>query len=127
MKKLIRNAIRCKHCGDVLESKSIHDFVECTCGRCYCDGGLAYLRHGFTNSPKEDFEDLCEYKDVPGYHVEYIAKSFATYDHLGYNTDIQGTLNDVFSMFPQSNFYLLIKDENGNVVFDTITKLREGN
>lgn len=26
MPKIIRNAIRCKKCGDVIESKTVHDF-----------------------------------------------------------------------------------------------------
>lgn len=41
--KLIRNRCRCKKCGDVIESKSVHDFVRCSCGECYTDGGLDYI------------------------------------------------------------------------------------
>lgn len=61
MKKIIRNRIRCKHCGDVIESKSVHDYVACSCGECAVDGGLEYLRRtgGF-----EDFEELSEFEDV---------------------------------------------------------------
>ena len=32
--KIIRNAIRCKKCGEVIESKSVHDFKFCSCGAC---------------------------------------------------------------------------------------------
>ena len=28
--KIIRNAIRCKKCGEVIESKSVHDFKFCS-------------------------------------------------------------------------------------------------
>lgn len=41
--------IRCKHCDDVIESKSQHDFIRCRCGKVAVDGGLnmlnVHLRH----------------------------------------------------------------------------------
>ena len=48
--KLIKNAIQCKHCGIILESKYRHDFASHTCdgmgedSMIAADGGLAYLR-----------------------------------------------------------------------------------
>ena len=39
MPKIIRNAIRCKKCGDVIESKTVHDFKFCSFGSCAVDGG----------------------------------------------------------------------------------------
>lgn len=44
---IIHNRIRCKRCGDVIESKSRHDFVTCRCGACSVDGGHDYLRRCF--------------------------------------------------------------------------------
>ena len=44
---IIRNAIRCNLCGEEIESKSRHDYVECKCGACAVDGGHAYLRRSF--------------------------------------------------------------------------------
>ena len=44
---IIRNAIRCNICGDEIESKHRHDFVECSCGACAVDGGHDYLRRCF--------------------------------------------------------------------------------
>ena len=41
--KLIRNRCKCNKCGDVIESKSVHDFVRCKCGACSTDGGLDYI------------------------------------------------------------------------------------
>lgn len=41
---LIVNAIKCKCCGDIIESKYRHDFVTCSCGSCSVDGGLDYAR-----------------------------------------------------------------------------------
>ena len=42
--KILKNAIQCNLCGDVIESTSCHDFVKCRCGACAVDGGLEYLR-----------------------------------------------------------------------------------
>lgn len=38
MPRITRNAIRCKKCGDVIESKTVHDFKFCSCGTCAVDG-----------------------------------------------------------------------------------------
>ena len=64
MRKIIRNAIQCKHCGDVIESTSRHSFVTCSCGCCSVDGGLDYLRRGFMQSKEEDYTDLSETVEV---------------------------------------------------------------
>lgn len=45
--KIIRNAIKCNICGNEIESKYTHDYVECACGRVFVDGGRSYLRRGF--------------------------------------------------------------------------------
>ena len=45
--EIIRNRIRCRLCGEIIESKSQHDFVTCHCGACSVDGGRAYLRRCF--------------------------------------------------------------------------------
>ena len=41
---IIKNAIRCNICGDEIESKHRHDYVQCKCGACAVDGGHDYLR-----------------------------------------------------------------------------------
>lgn len=58
---IVKNAIRCKHCGDIIESTYRHDFKFCSCKRCAVDGGLDYLRRCGTI---DDWEDLSEYKEV---------------------------------------------------------------
>lgn len=62
MEKIIENKIKCKHCGEIIESKHTHDFKYCKCGTVAVDGGLLYLRRCFKTSPEEDFEELsvCE-------------------------------------------------------------------
>lgn len=37
---ILENKIKCKHCGDVIESKHVHDFKRCSCGRVAVDGGM---------------------------------------------------------------------------------------
>lgn len=61
MAKIIRNAIRCKKCGDVIESKTVHDFKFCSCGSCAVDGGLEYLRRCGNLG---DWEELSEVEKV---------------------------------------------------------------
>lgn len=59
MEKIIRNAIKCNHCGDVIDSTYRHQFVTCSCGCCSIDGGFDYLRRCFKHS-QEDYTDLSE-------------------------------------------------------------------
>ena len=54
--KILINKIRCKNCGDIIESKYTHDFKECSCKSCFVDGGHEYLRRGF--SEQGCFEEL---------------------------------------------------------------------
>lgn len=58
MGKIIKNAIQCKKCGDIIESKSVHDFVTCSCGACSVDGGHEYLRRC------GNMEDIIELSEI---------------------------------------------------------------
>lgn len=66
MLKLKRNALRCKLCGDVIESTTRHELVWCKCGSVFVDGGLEYLRRGIKPGLKYDdvVEDLSESEEV---------------------------------------------------------------
>ena len=44
--KQYHNRAKCLKCGDIIESKSIHDFVSCKCGEIFVDGGQEYFRAG---------------------------------------------------------------------------------
>jgi hypothetical protein len=57
---IVRNRCQCSVCLDIIESKSVHDFVQCHCGRIYTDGGTEYVHRGFL-SPT-DIIDLTELK-----------------------------------------------------------------
>lgn len=52
--KLIRNRCKCKKCGDIIESKSVHDFVRCKCGACSTDGGLDYIHRSGDCEPLDE-------------------------------------------------------------------------
>ena len=41
---ILSNKIQCKQCGDVIESKHVHDFKMCECNAVGVDGGRDYLR-----------------------------------------------------------------------------------
>ena len=56
--RLIKNAIRCKKCNDVIESKSVHHSVVCSCKSVGVDGGLEYNR---MMGEMEDYECLQEW------------------------------------------------------------------
>lgn len=38
--------IKCLICGDIIESKSVHNLVSCKCESCHIDGSNEYLRFG---------------------------------------------------------------------------------
>ena len=62
MKKIIKNSIQCKLCGDIIESTDRHNYVECKCGACAVDGGYDYLRRSFKE--KDCYIELSKTEDV---------------------------------------------------------------
>lgn len=58
-KTIIKNMGKCKKCGDIIESKSVHDFVTCSCGAVSVDGGKDYLKRC---GEFESFEEMSEVK-----------------------------------------------------------------
>lgn len=118
MKVIKRNVIRCKKCGDTIESKSVHDFKMCSCQSSFVDGGHDYVRIG---GNYDEIEILTEYEDVPGFHVSYLHKGFSW--GKPYEADLPEKLDKILWRFPQSQYYLKITDEDGNVVLDTLTKM----
>jgi len=41
---IIRNSIKCLSCDDEIESRHVHDFKFCKCGKIAVDGGHEYLK-----------------------------------------------------------------------------------
>ena len=42
--EIISNKIKCKKCGDIIESKSTNEYKRCSCGAVAIDGGKDYLK-----------------------------------------------------------------------------------
>lgn len=57
--EIISNKIKCKKCGDIIESKSTNDYKKCSCGTVAVDGGKDYLKR---IGNEEDYEDISEIK-----------------------------------------------------------------
>lgn len=56
---ITRNAAQCLSCGDILESTHRHDWVICSCGNLFIDGGREYLRMGLRDG-EDSFVSLVE-------------------------------------------------------------------
>lgn len=60
MKKIKTNKVQCIYCNEVIESKSVHDFKWCSCGKIAVDGGLDYLKRC---GDVDNFIELSEFED----------------------------------------------------------------
>lgn len=43
-RQILVSKIKCNKCGDIIESRMVHDFKFCKCGAFAVDGGKDYLR-----------------------------------------------------------------------------------
>lgn len=59
--KIISNKIKCKKCGDVIESKNTNDYKRCSCGAVAVDGGKNYLKR---IGMEEEYEELSIIKNT---------------------------------------------------------------
>ena len=57
--EIISNKIKCKKCGDIIESKSTNDYKRCSCGDVAVDGGKDYLKR---IGKEEDYIELSNLK-----------------------------------------------------------------
>ena len=55
--EIISNKIKCKKCGDIIESKSTNDYKKCSCGD--VASGKDYLKR---IGNEENYEELSEFK-----------------------------------------------------------------
>ena len=59
--EIISNKIKCKKCGDIIESKSTNDYKRCSCGAFAVDGGKDYLKR---IGIEEEYEELSIIKNT---------------------------------------------------------------
>ena len=91
--KILHNRIMCKKCGEILESKHVHDWVCCKCWKesngeegCFCDGGHDYLRIG---GDPNMWINLCESRLFTDEEVdEYNRKQIAISGEYGWAVDL---------------------------------------
>lgn len=62
--RIIRNSARCPTCEDEIESKHRHDFVSCSCGAVFVDGGKDYLRRGWNTGVEPIESSITEVIDT---------------------------------------------------------------
>lgn len=112
MNVLIKNSIRCKKCGDVIESNKINDLHKCSCGACSIDGGLMYPRIYAANH--DDYDNLSEVGEVEGC-VIYIKT------HYGSKCSLLCPIscaNDVIRYHEDELWdYVCVVDEEGNIIY----------
>ena len=59
-KQIIKvNKIKCKKCGNIIESKTTNDLKRCSCGAVAVDDGKEYLKRIGND---EEYEELSELK-----------------------------------------------------------------
>ena len=71
VKRIRTNKIKCKKCGDIIESINVHDFKWCSCRTVAVDGGYEYLKRA---GNKEDFEELSHFINL----AEIVTDDFET-------------------------------------------------
>ena len=79
---ILKNAIQCNKCKDIVESKHRHDFVTCSCGACANDGGRDYLRR--LGNP-EDYTDIS--KVIAEEDEDYFEKARELFTWKSYGKD----------------------------------------
>jgi hypothetical protein len=88
MNNLILNIVKCAKCDDVIESQHRHDFVMCSCGAIYTDGGHDYVRRGgiLEDMIEISQEDALAWKLSQGnFFFRIIYKEFGTWVFVPYD------------------------------------------
>lgn len=72
-KFLVRNAMQCLNCNDIIESIDRHDYVKCSCGGCATDGGLDYIHRA--HNPEVEYITLDMYSTDPHWAIrQYVCR-----------------------------------------------------
>lgn len=103
------NKIKCKKCGDIIESYNVHDFKYCKCGAVAVDGGQEYLRR---LGNLEDYEELSHTIDL----VEINTDGFEIVENALRKKDLP--LNDVHCHICGSNNISIEKGDGELIIGD---------
>ena len=64
-KQIIKvNKIKCKKCGNIIESKTTNDLKRCSCGAVAVDGGKEYLKRIGNDEEYEEFMKKIAYNKI---------------------------------------------------------------
>ena len=79
--EIISNKIKCKKCGDIIESKSTNDYKKCSCGAVAVDGGKDYLKR---IGNEENYEELSELKQMTFFVKRVVFMKKIAYNKITY-------------------------------------------
>lgn len=115
-KFLVRNAMQCLNCNDIIESKHLHDYVACDCGGCATDGGLEYIHRA--HNPEVEYIALDMYSTDPHWAIrQYVYRvgygkpgtpDYGKFRETKLNEMNDGHLNALLTYCQPSNKYLPI-------------------
>ena len=129
---IIRNMAKCKKCGDIIKSESVHDFRKCRCGALAVDGGHEYLRRLYDE--KDMYEELSVTEIIQDpVEWEGIKPGDTAWAILEWNDDPVRVIVDSFEAVNKevSKAYISVVDEDApesisNVVYYyNLTKTKE--
>jgi len=108
-RRITKNAVKCKKCGDVIESTYRHDFVTCSCGAISVDGGHDYLRRvgdldGYIEmSESEEVEIIPKYKEG----------DFVLFSHLSAEGALEGeiVMVDMYAGYKIIEYDIMLKND----------------
>ena len=110
------NKIKCLSCEDIIESKSQHSYVTCSCGKCSVDGGLAYVRRTYSGDDMSPYEELSEYED--GRKLSCMLTTgprFNTWYRKYYEGEVDSVRIEKLIDFVQNMGYVLYDKGNGHL------------
>jgi len=79
-KFIIRNAMQCLNCNDIIESNHRHDYVTCGCGGCATDGGFDYIHRAHQDGI--EYVALDMYSTDPHWAIRQYVKRYG-YGKIG--------------------------------------------
>ena len=113
---IVSNKARCKKCGDIIESKTRHDYKWCSCGNCAVDGGHDYLRRCWKT---DDWEDISEVKEVE-VEPKYEIGDIVVFTHPIDLFELKGKITSVDTYYNSTLIYYDIMLLNGERVYKHI-------
>lgn len=79
------SAIKCKHCGDIIFSRTRHDFRSCMCEKVFIDGGRDYLK---ISGNIEDMENIILETTLDGNVKEMLGANANVWSILAFDYNV---------------------------------------